>query len=83
MQEYLGSVITLCVDKRGVQTRMNYHGNQVAITYELPMAEVVMDFFDKLKSTSRGFASLDYNFKEFVPQTWCGLFLINGDRVDA
>ncbi|TMO43753.1 translation elongation factor 4 [Pseudoalteromonas ruthenica] len=83
-QEYLGSVITLCVDKRGVQTRMNYHGNQVAITYELPMAEVVMDFFDKLKSTSRGFASLDYNFKEFRTSDMVRVdILINGDRVDA
>ena len=64
-QDYLGNVITLCVEKRGVQTNMAYHGKQVAVTYELPMAEVVLDFFDRLKSTSRGFASLDYNFKLF------------------
>ncbi|QTL35296.1 translation elongation factor 4 [Pseudoalteromonas viridis] len=83
-QEYLGNVITLCVEKRGVQTKMSYHGKQVAVTYELPMAEVVMDFFDKLKSTSRGFASLDYNFKRFQASDMVRVdILINGDRVDA
>ncbi|MFY8297714.1 translation elongation factor 4 [Pseudoalteromonas sp. SS15] len=83
-QEYLGNVITLCIEKRGVQTKMAYHGNQVAVTYELPMAEVVMDFFDKLKSTSRGFASLDYNFKRFQASDMVRVdILINGDRVDA
>ncbi|NOU49728.1 elongation factor 4 [Pseudoalteromonas sp. JBTF-M23] len=83
-QEYLGNVITLCVEKRGMQTKMAYHGKQVAVTYELPMAEVVMDFFDKLKSTSRGFASLDYNFKHFTPSDMVRVdILINGDRVDA
>ncbi|RJE76409.1 elongation factor 4 [Pseudoalteromonas sp. MSK9-3] len=83
-QEYLGNVITLCVDKRGMQTKMAYHGKQVAVTYELPMAEVVMDFFDKLKSTSRGFASLDYNFKRFQVSDMVRVdILINGDRVDA
>ncbi|MFY8272969.1 translation elongation factor 4 [Pseudoalteromonas sp. SSDWG2] len=83
-QEYLGNVITLCIEKRGMQTKMSYHGNQVAVTYELPMGEVVMDFFDKLKSTSRGFASLDYNFKEFRPADMVRVdILINGDRVDA
>ncbi|MCF2907979.1 translation elongation factor 4 [Pseudoalteromonas sp. DL2-H2.2] len=83
-QEYLGNVITLCVEKRGVQTKMSYHGKQVAVTYELPMAEVVMDFFDKLKSTSRGFASLDYNFKRFQVSDMVRVdILINGDRVDA
>ncbi|KZN47967.1 translation elongation factor 4 [Pseudoalteromonas luteoviolacea] len=83
-QEYLGNVITLCVEKRGMQTKMSYHGNQVAVTYEIPMSEVVMDFFDKLKSTSRGFASLDYNFKRFQTSDMvrCDI-LINGDRVDA
>ena len=83
-KDYLGNVITLCVEKRGVQKNMVYHGNQVAITYELPMAEVVMDFFDRLKSTSRGYASLEYNFIRFEPADMVRLdILINGDRVDA
>lgn len=83
-QEYLGNVITLCVEKRGMQTNMTYHGKQVAVTYELPMAEVVLDFFDRLKSTSRGFASLDYNFKKFNASDMVRLdILINGERVDA
>lgn len=83
-QEYLGSVITLCIEKRGVQTNMLYHGRQVAITYELPMAEVVMDFFDRLKSTSRGYASLDYAFKRFQVSNMQRVdILINGERVDA
>jgi GTP-binding protein LepA len=82
--DYLGNVITLCIEKRGVQTNMAYHGKQVALTYELPMAEVVLDFFDRLKSTSRGFASLDYNFKKFNAADMCRLdILINGERVDA
>lgn len=83
-QEFLGNVITLCVEKRGMQTNMTYHGKQVAVTYDLPMAEVVMDFFDRLKSTSRGFASLDYNFKRFQPAEMSRLdILINTERVDA
>ncbi|NMH58934.1 translation elongation factor 4 [Alteromonas ponticola] len=83
-QEYLGNVITLCVEKRGMQTNMTYHGKQVAVTYELPMAEVVLDFFDRLKSTSRGFASLDYNFKKFQASDMVRVdILINGERVDA
>lgn len=83
-QEFLGNVITLCVEKRGVQTNMQYHGKQVAVTYEIPMAEVVLDFFDKLKSTSRGFASLDYNFVKFSSADMVRLdILINGERVDA
>ncbi|MCG9695943.1 translation elongation factor 4 [Shewanella sp. Isolate11] len=83
-KEYLGNVITLCVEKRGLQTNMVYHGNQVAITYDMPMAEVVMDFFDRLKSTSRGYASLEYNFKRFEAADMVRLdVLINGDRVDA
>ncbi len=83
-QEFLGNVITLCVEKRGMQTNMAYHGKQVAVTYELPMAEVVMDFFDRLKSTSRGFASLDYNFKRFQKSDMVRVdILINGERVDA
>jgi GTP-binding protein LepA len=83
-QQYLGNVITLCVEKRGMQTSMTYHGKQVAVSYDLPMAEVVMDFFDKLKSTSRGFASLDYNFKRFQVAEMSRLdILINAERVDA
>ncbi|WP_108649412.1 translation elongation factor 4 [Dongshaea marina] len=83
-QEYMGNVITLCIEKRGVQTNMVYHGNQVALTYEIPMAEVVLDFFDRLKSTSRGYASLDYGFKHFQASDMVRLdVMINGDRVDA
>ncbi len=83
-QDYLGAVITLCVEKRGVQKKMLYHGNQVALSYELPMSEVVMDFHDRLKSVSRGFASLDYNFLRFEPADLVKVdVLINGERVDA
>lgn len=83
-KEYLGNVITLCIEKRGVQKNMVYHGNQVALTYDIPAAEVVMDFFDRLKSTSRGYASLEYNFVRFEPADMVRLdVLINGDRVDA
>ena len=83
-KEYLGNVITLCVEKRGIQKNMVYHGNQVALTYDIPAAEVVMDFFDRLKSTSRGYASLEYNFVRFEPADMVRLdVLINGDRVDA
>jgi GTP-binding protein LepA len=83
-QEYLGNVITLCIEKRGVQKNMSYHGRQVAVVYEMPMAEVVMDFFDRLKSTSRGYASLDYAFKRFQVSNMQRVdILINGERVDA
>ncbi|MBM3390925.1 MAG: elongation factor 4 [Betaproteobacteria bacterium] len=83
-QDYLGAVITLCEQKRGMQVNMQYHGRQVMLTYDMPMAEVVMDFFDRLKSVSRGYASLDYEFKEYRPADVVKLdILINGDRVDA
>jgi GTP-binding protein LepA len=83
-QEYVGPVMTLCNNKRGVQKNMQYMGHQVMMTYELPLNEVVLDFFDKLKSVSRGYASLDYDFKEFRADDLCKLdVLINGERVDA
>lgn len=83
-QDYVGNVITLCVEKRGVQKDMQFAGNQVAIRYELPMNEVVLDFFDRLKSVSRGYASLDYHFIRFQAAKLVRLdVLINGDTVDA
>ncbi len=83
-QEYLGNVINLCVEKRGVQKNMQYVGGQVQLHYELPMNEVVLDFFDRLKSVSRGFASFEYDFKRFEAAPLVKLdILINGERVDA
>ncbi|WP_251357929.1 translation elongation factor 4 [Kangiella sp. TOML190] len=83
-QEHLGAVITLCVEKRGMQTKMQYAGNQVSLSYDLPMNEAVLDFFDRLKSVSRGYASLDYSFKRFQEDKLVRTdILINGERVDA
>ena len=83
-QEYLGSVITLCTSKRGHQMGMTYAGRQVSLVYEIPMNEIVLDFFDKLKSTSRGYASMDYDFKEYRDSDVVKMdILINGDRVDT
>jgi GTP-binding protein LepA len=82
--DYIGPVIALCVEKRGIQKNMLYVGRQVMLSYELPLAEVVLDFFDRLKSVSRGYASLDYDFLEFRPADVIKLdVLINGERVDA
>jgi GTP-binding protein LepA len=83
-QDYLGAVMTLCVEKRGVQRRLQYLGSQVSLSYELPLSEVVLDFFDRLKSVSRGFASFDYSFERFQVAPLVKLdVLINGERVDA
>ncbi|SEA61451.1 GTP-binding protein LepA [Thiothrix caldifontis] len=83
-QEYVGNVITLCIEKRGVQKNMQYMGNQVSLTFELPLAEVVMDFFDRLKSCSRGYASFDYAMNRFEAAPMVRVdVLVNGERVDA
>lgn len=83
-EEYIGNIIKLCEEKRGSQIGINYLGSQVQISYELPMAEVVLDFFDKLKSVSRGYASLDYHFVRFDAGPFVRVdVLINGDKVDA
>ena len=83
-QEHLGNVITLCVQKRGVQKNMQFTATQVSLTYDMPMSEVVLDFFDRLKSVSRGYASLEYNFTRFEEAKLARLdILINGERVDA
>ncbi len=83
-QDYLGQIISLCVERRGVQVNMTYSGRQVSVTYDIPMNEVVSDFFDRLKSVSRGYASLDYNFLRFEAADLVKMdVLINGDKVDA
>ncbi|MBX2886393.1 MAG: translation elongation factor 4 [Granulosicoccus sp.] len=83
-QDYVGDVIKLCIEKRGVQTNMQYLGRQVSMTYELPLSEVVLDFFDRLKSVSRGYASFDYEFLRFQPADLVKVdIMINGDKVDA
>ena len=82
--DYVGNVITLCIEKRGVQKNMQYLGNQVSISYEMPMNEIVLDFFDRLKSTSRGYASMDYEFDRFQAADLVKLdIMINGEKVDA
>ncbi|ANN78794.1 translation elongation factor 4 [Bordetella flabilis] len=83
-QEYVGPVMTLCNNKRGAQVNMSYHGRQVHLVYEIPLAEIVLDFFDKLKSVSRGYASMDYEFLEYRTADVVRVdLLINGDKVDA
>jgi len=83
-QEYVGPVITLCTDKRGTQTNMHYSARHVVISYDLPLNEVVLDFFDRLKSMTRGYGSLDYEFKEYRAADMVRLdILVNGERVDA
>ena len=83
-QDYVGAVIGLCVEKRGIQKNMQYMGRQVSLTYDLPLSEVLVDFFDRLKSVSRGYASMDYHFKAFVSADLVKVdLLINGDKMDA
>lgn len=83
-QEFLGNVITLCIEKRGIQKRMQYIGKQIALTFEMPMSEVVLDFFDRLKSVSRGYASFDYHFTQYKAASLVKVdILINAERVDA
>jgi GTP-binding protein LepA len=83
-QEYVGNVISLCIEKRGVQVNMQYMGSQVALTYDMPLSEVVLDFFDRLKSVSRGYASFDYDFRCFQAADLVKVdILINGEKVDA
>jgi GTP-binding protein LepA len=83
-QEYVGPVITLCTEKRGTQTNLHYSARHVVISYDLPLNEVVLDFFDRLKSMTRGYGSLDYEFKEYRPADMVRLdVLVNGEKVDA
>ena len=83
-QDYVGPVMALCNNKRGIQDDMTYHGRQVQLIYEMPLAEIVLDFFDRLKSVSRGYASMDYDFIEYRSSDVVRVdLLINGDRVDA
>ena len=82
--EYVGPVMKLCQEKRGIQRNMSYHGRQVHLTYDLPLAEIVLDFFDRMKSLTRGYASMDYEFKEYRASDVVRVdMLINGDKVDA
>lgn len=83
-EEYLGAVLTLCANKRGIQQKLMYHGTQIATTYHIPMSEVVLDFFDRLKSVTRGYASLDYAFDHFVEGNLVKVdILVNGEQVDS
>ena len=83
-QEYVGAIMKICIDKRGVQKNMAYAGNQVHLTFEIPMNEIVLDFFDKIKSSTKGYASLDYNFIHYQTSPLVKLdFMVNGERIDA
>ena len=82
--EYVGAVITLCIEKRGVQKEISYHGRQVAVEFDLPLAEVVLDFHDKLKSISKGYASFDYEILDYRPGSLEKVsILVNGENVES